>query len=51
VEAIGTVRSILDRTPLGRQEEWEDAPEDRPQGPKFDWWRFHDRYEDTREPA
>jgi Bacterial protein of unknown function (DUF899) len=51
VEAIGTVWSILDRTPLGRQEEWEDIPEDRPQGPKFDWWRFHDRYENTREPA
>src|SRR5262249_29054512 len=32
VEAIGTVWSILDRTSLGRQEEWEDTPEGRPQG-------------------
>ncbi|MDQ4133183.1 MAG: DUF899 domain-containing protein [Actinomycetota bacterium] len=45
VEAIGTVWSILDRTPLGRQEEWEDTPQGRPQGPKFEWWRHHDRYD------
>jgi len=45
VEPIGSVWSILDRTPLGRQEDWEDTPEGRPQGPKFDWWRLHDRYE------
>jgi predicted dithiol-disulfide oxidoreductase (DUF899 family) len=45
VEPIGSVWSILDRTPLGRQEEWEDTPEGRPQGPKFEWWRLHDRYE------
>ncbi len=44
VEAIGSVWSILDRTPFGRQEEWEDSPEGRPQGPKFDWWRLHDDY-------
>jgi predicted dithiol-disulfide oxidoreductase (DUF899 family) len=49
VEAIGTVWSILDRTPLGRQEEWEDTPEGRPQGPKFEWWRLHDRYENSKE--
>ena len=45
VEAIGSVWSILDRTPLGRQEDWEDTPDGRPQGPKFDWWQLHDRYE------
>jgi predicted dithiol-disulfide oxidoreductase (DUF899 family) len=50
VEAIGSVWSILDRTPLGRQEEWEDAPEGRPQGPKFQWWRLHDRYDSPEEP-
>jgi predicted dithiol-disulfide oxidoreductase (DUF899 family) len=44
MEAIGTDWSILDRTPLGRQEEWEETPTGRPQGPKFDWWRLHDRY-------
>jgi predicted dithiol-disulfide oxidoreductase (DUF899 family) len=42
VEAIGTVRSILDRTPLGRYEDWEDTPEGRPHGPKFVWWSQHD---------
>jgi predicted dithiol-disulfide oxidoreductase (DUF899 family) len=51
VEAIGTVWSILDRTPLGRQEDWEDTPEGRPRGPRFDWWRHHDRYERSKEPA
>src|SRR5215216_5455523 len=45
VEAIGTVWSILDRTPLGRQENWEDTPDGRPQGPKFEWWRLHNRYD------
>ena len=49
VEAIGSVWSILDRTPLGRQEEWEDTPEGRPQGPKFEWWRLHDRYDFSAE--
>ena len=44
VEAIGSVWSILDRAPLGRQEDWEDTPDGRPQGPRFEWWRLHDRY-------
>jgi predicted dithiol-disulfide oxidoreductase (DUF899 family) len=43
-EAIGTVWSVLDRTPYGRQEEWEDTPEGRPQGPPYQWWRKHDEY-------
>jgi predicted dithiol-disulfide oxidoreductase (DUF899 family) len=51
VEAIGSVWSILDRTPLGRQEEWEDTPAGRPQGPKFEWWRLHDRYERGDQPV
>jgi predicted dithiol-disulfide oxidoreductase (DUF899 family) len=51
VEAIGSVWSILDRTPLGRQEEWEDTPRGRPQGPKFEWWRLHDRYENADKPG
>ena len=51
VEAIGSVWSILDRTPLGRQEEWEDTPDGRPHGPKFEWWRLHDRYENSTKPA
>ncbi len=45
IEEIGTVWSLLDRTPLGRQEEWEDSPEGHPQGPPFQWWRKHDEYQ------
>jgi predicted dithiol-disulfide oxidoreductase (DUF899 family) len=45
IEAVGTVWSFLDRTPLGRQEEWEDTPAGRPQGPPYEWWRRHDEYE------
>jgi predicted dithiol-disulfide oxidoreductase (DUF899 family) len=43
-EAIGTVWSLLDRTPLGRQETWEDTPAGRPQTPPYQWWRLHDEY-------
>ena len=43
-EAIGTVWSILDRTPLGRQETWEDTPAGRPQTGPYQWWRLHDEY-------
>lgn len=46
VEQVASNWSFLDRTPLGRQEEWEDSPEGWPQGPPFVWWRHHDRYED-----
>lgn len=46
VEHLGTVWTLLDLTPLGRQEEWEDTPEGRPQTPPYQWWRHHDRYED-----
>jgi len=44
VEALGSVWTFLDLTPLGRQEEWEDTPPGRPQGPKYSWWRLHDEY-------
>jgi predicted dithiol-disulfide oxidoreductase (DUF899 family) len=44
VESLGTVWSLLDLTPLGRQEEWEDTPPGRPQGPPYRWWRLHDEY-------
>jgi predicted dithiol-disulfide oxidoreductase (DUF899 family) len=46
VEALGSVWSFLDRTPLGRQETWEDSPEGWPQTPPYEWWRRHDEYED-----
>jgi predicted dithiol-disulfide oxidoreductase (DUF899 family) len=44
VEALGTIWSLLDVTPLGRQEEWEDSPEGLPQTPPYEWWRRHDEY-------
>jgi predicted dithiol-disulfide oxidoreductase (DUF899 family) len=37
--------NILDLTPYGRQEEWEDSPEGTPQTP-LGWWRLHDEYPD-----
>ena len=44
VEAVGTNWTLLDLTPLGRQEEWEDSPDGYPQTPRYDWWRRHDEY-------
>ncbi len=44
VESLGTVWDLLDLTPLGRQESWEDSPEGRPQTEPYRWWRLHDRY-------
>ena len=44
VEALGAVWTLLDLTPLGRQEEWEDLPEGYPQTPPYEWWRRHDEY-------
>jgi predicted dithiol-disulfide oxidoreductase (DUF899 family) len=48
VEALGSVWTFLDLTPLGRQEEWEDTPSGRPQAPPYKWWRRHDEYESSR---
>ncbi|MGH3032010.1 MAG: DUF899 domain-containing protein [Gaiellaceae bacterium] len=45
VEALGSVWTFLDLTPLGRQEDWEDSPAGRPQSPPYEWWRRHDEYE------
>jgi predicted dithiol-disulfide oxidoreductase (DUF899 family) len=39
--------NLLDLTPLGRQETWEDSPEGWPQTPPYEWWRLHDEYEDV----
>ena len=44
VEALGPVWTLLDLTPLGRQESWEDSPEGYPQTPPYTWWRRHDEY-------
>ena len=43
-EAMGTVWSYLDVTPLGRQETWEVSPEGYPQTPPYKWWNWHDSY-------
>jgi predicted dithiol-disulfide oxidoreductase (DUF899 family) len=47
VEALGSVWTFLDLTPLGRQEEWEDSPAGYPQTKPYQWWRRHDEYEDA----
>jgi predicted dithiol-disulfide oxidoreductase (DUF899 family) len=44
VEALGSVWTFLDLTPLGRQEDWEDTPPGRPQEPPYGWWRKRDEY-------
>ena len=49
-EALGTVWSFLDATPLGRQETWEDSPEGYPQSPPYKWWNWHDNYEGEASP-
>jgi predicted dithiol-disulfide oxidoreductase (DUF899 family) len=47
VEALGSVWTFLDLTPLGRQEQWEDSPAGYPQTKPYEWWRRHDEYEGT----
>ena len=49
-EAMGTVWSYLDVTPLGRQETWETSPEGYPQSAPYKWWNWHDNYEAEAEP-
>ncbi len=46
-EALGSVWTFLDLTPLGRQETWEDSPEGYPQTAPYQWWRRHDEYENA----
>lgn len=45
VESLGSVWSLLDVTPLGRQERWEDSPTGAPQTEPYTWWRLHDEYD------
>ncbi|MFD6949699.1 hypothetical protein A6A08_01420 [Nocardiopsis sp. TSRI0078] len=44
VEKLGTNWSLLDLTPFGRQETWEDTPAGRPQESPYVWWRLNDEY-------
>ncbi|KGF69192.1 hypothetical protein LL06_11950 [Hoeflea sp. BAL378] len=45
VESLGTPMTLLDVTPFGRQETWEESPEGVPQGEPYSWWRRHDEYD------
>ena len=47
VEALGSIWTFLDLTPLGRQEDWEDSPEGYPQTSRYEWWRRHDEYQEA----
>ncbi|MBN8840039.1 MAG: DUF899 domain-containing protein [Sphingomonadales bacterium] len=51
-EAMGSLWSYLDLTPLGRQELWEDSPDGYPQSPPYKWWNWNDNYgaEDKPDP-
>jgi predicted dithiol-disulfide oxidoreductase (DUF899 family) len=51
VEALGNAWSLLDLTPLGRQETWEDSPPGYPQTAPYTWWRLHDEYEPAVVPG
>ena len=44
VEDLASVWGLLDITPHGRQEEWQDAPEGGPQDRTGSWGRRHDEY-------
>ena len=37
--------NLLDLTPFGRGETWEDSPAGWPQDPPYRWWRRHDEYD------
>lgn len=37
--------NLLDLTPFGRQEDWEDSPDGWPQTPPYEWWQLHDEYD------
>jgi predicted dithiol-disulfide oxidoreductase (DUF899 family) len=46
LEAMLLTFHVLDLTPYGRQEKWEDSPEGWPQSPTFPAWiKHHDKYD------
>jgi predicted dithiol-disulfide oxidoreductase (DUF899 family) len=49
-EAMGSIWSYLDITPLGRQETWEDSPEGYPKTAPYKWWNWHDKYDAEAPP-
>jgi predicted dithiol-disulfide oxidoreductase (DUF899 family) len=42
---------LLDLTPYGRQETWEQSPAGWPQSAPYEWWRLHDSYAELREAS
>jgi predicted dithiol-disulfide oxidoreductase (DUF899 family) len=46
-EQMGGTWNYLDITALGRQEEWQDSPEGWPQTPPYQWWNYHDAYDNV----
>lgn len=44
VETLGTVWTLLDLTPCGRQEGWEGSPPGTLRSEPYLWWRLHDEY-------
>jgi predicted dithiol-disulfide oxidoreductase (DUF899 family) len=44
IEVVVSSFILLDWTPLGRQEKWEDSPSGWPQTEPYEWWRRHDEY-------
>jgi predicted dithiol-disulfide oxidoreductase (DUF899 family) len=44
VEALGSVWTFLDLTPLGRQEDWEEGGDPAAKTPRYTWWQRHDEY-------
>jgi predicted dithiol-disulfide oxidoreductase (DUF899 family) len=46
VDRLRADLNLLDLTPYGRQEEWENSPPGWPQDPTMTWMRHHDEYAD-----
>lgn len=46
-EPFMLVFDLLDLTPLGRQEDWENSPPGSPQEPTYSWMRLSDSYEEA----
>src|SRR5699024_9023166 len=44
-ELFDTHFRLLDLTPYGRQETWEDSPDGWPQTEPYAWWRLHAAYQ------
>ncbi|HPF46327.1 MAG: DUF899 domain-containing protein [Alphaproteobacteria bacterium] len=44
MDTLGSTYALLDLTPYGRQEEWQNVPKGTPQTPTYGWCRLHDEY-------